>query len=226
MSAWKIGSGEFRSLDLIDAMTETGKPLLVSSGMSSWNDITQIANLLKTRNHAFAFFQCTSRYPSNLENVGLNVIDELHQRIRCPSGLSDHTGTVYPSLAAMSRGAALIEVHVTMSRDMFGPDVPASLTIEECAMLAKARDAFRAMDMTPVDKDELAKEFAQMRSMFAKSLALVKDLPAGTVLECPMLCCKKPAGGIPHTEIDQIVGRTLKLDKSANRLLQMEDLSE
>lgn len=224
MPAWKIGSGEFWSGELLSAMRGTGAPLLVSTGMAAWAEIESVATDLKEAEYPFALFQCTSMYPSALESVGLNVVAAMHERFGCPTGLSDHTASVVPPIVAMARGAALIEFHVTMSRAMFGPDVVASLTLEEAAEVARARDAIVAMDANPVDKDMAAEGFARMRSLFTKSLALVADQPAGTVLTRAMLTTKKPAGGIPLEEVETVVGRTLAVDKTADRLLRREDL--
>ena len=95
-------------------------------------------------------------YPTSLDEVGLNVIDELRKRFTCPVGLSDHTGTMYPALAAMAHGANLIEVHIAFDRRMFGPDVPASVTSAELKQCRQMRNAMETMDSHPVDKDAIA----------------------------------------------------------------------
>jgi len=224
MPAWKVGSGEFWSEELLDAMLKTNKPLLVSTGMSRWSEIEHIASVLNEKNHPFALFQCTSRYPTELKDVGLNVIKEIQDRIGCPAGLSDHSGTIFPSLAAIARGAALIEVHITLSRDMFGPDVGASLTPDELALLVSARDALLLMDNAPVNKDHLADELNKTRELFSKSIALTKPMSKGTTIKQTDLCAKKPGTGIPFSNIDQVVGKKLINDVPANRLLKWENI--
>jgi N-acetylneuraminate synthase len=179
---------------------------------------------LRQRGAALALFQCTTRYPVGLNEVGLNVIGELRRRFDCPAGLSDHSGTVYPALAAMAQGADLIEAHIVFDKRMFGPDTPASLTVEEFKQVAKARDAFAQMLSSPVDKDRIAGDLADTRALFGKSIALARSLPAGTVLARDMLTVKKPGTGIPASEIDSLVGRRLKRDADAQRLLSRDDL--
>jgi len=226
MPAWKVGSGEFRSWQLLKAMAATGAPILFSTGMSNWDEIREAVAWFRANNTAFALFQCTAEYPTSLEQVGLNVLEQLRQEFHCPVGLSDHSGMVYPGLAAMARGADLLEVHVTFDRGMFGPDVPASITFEELTTLCRARDAFTRMDANPVDKNDMAGRLENMRNIFGKSLAPSRDLQAGTVLETDMLVPKKPGGGISPDCLGDLIGRRLCRDVHHDHLLQWEDLDE
>jgi N,N'-diacetyllegionaminate synthase len=226
MAAWKIGSGETVSGDILDAVVSTGKPVLLSTGMSTYPEIDGIVGRLRDKGSGFALFQCTSKYPVPLSEVGLNVIEEMKTRYRCPVGLSDHSGSVFPALAAMALGADMIEAHIVFDKRMFGPDTPASLTVEDFRLLCAARDAFYEMRSNPVQKNRLAESMEAMRSAFAKSLAPVRDLPAGTVLSADMLTAKKPATGIPAARVDDVAGKKLKRQVSCNRVLHWEDLDE
>lgn len=224
VTAWKIGSGEVRSPDLLNAMLEAGGPVLLSTGMSPWSDIDDTVTVLRRGGVDFAVLQCTSRYPTSLDEVGLNVLDELARRYDCPVGLSDHSGTPYPALAAMARGAKVVELHVTFDRRMFGPDASASVTFDELASIACARDAFAEMDAHPVDKDAMAESLADLRDTFGKSVAPTRALEAGTVLQQDMLTLKKPGSGIPPDALSDLVGRRLLRDLDPARLLQWEDV--
>lgn len=222
--AWKVASGEVNTIELLDDMVAGGEPVLLSTGMSGFADIDGAVATLRSAGVPFAVLQCTSRYPTAYEDVGLNVIDELVARYGCPAGLSDHSGKVYPGLAAIARGAALVEVHLTLTRRAFGPDVPVSLTVEEMAQLAEMRDAVHRMDLNPVDKDAAAERMAGMRTMFGRSLAPRETLAPGTVLTADMLVPKKPASGIPVSALDQVVGRRIVRPVPGDRLLSWEDL--
>lgn len=224
MPAWKVGSGEFRSQELIEAMAHTGAPVLFSTGMATVAEIDQAVAWFTEHGVPFMLFQCTSRYPTPLEQVGLNVLDDFGARYGCPVGLSDHSGSPFPALAALARGAHAVEVHVTFHRRMFGPDVPASLTVEELATLSGARDACHVMACHPVDKDKMAAELSDVRRIFTKSVALARSLPAGTVLDESMLAPKKPGTGIPFEERERVIGRALTKDVGADRLLRWEDI--
>lgn len=222
--AWKIGSGEFGSKGLLHAMGERGGTILLSTGMSRMSEIEEGVEKIQSMGLPFAIFQCTSCYPTPLESVGINVMDELRSRFHCPVGLSDHSGSVFPGLYAMARGADLLEVHVTFDRRLFGPDVKASVTMDELTFLSEAGRSFHTLRSNPVDKDRMADELEEMRGMFSKSVAPRRDLPSGTVLERHMLTLKKPGTGIPETEIDRLEGRVLKRAVPADRLLCWDDV--
>ena len=226
MPAWKIASGEVASDLLVDRMAATGKPILISTGMSPYAEVEAAITRVRKCGSPFALLQCTSRYPTSLEDVGLNVIGELRERFQCPAGLSDHSGVVFPALLALAKGADIVEAHITLDRRMFGPDIVASLTIEEFALVRQARDAFQAIEVHPVDKDAMAAALADMRQLFQKSLAVVRPLSAGTVLTRDMLTAKKPATGIPSSAIASLVGKRLKRAVAPDRILRWEDINE
>ena len=224
MPAWKVGSGEIHSDLLLDAMVAGAEPILLSTGLSGLDDIERQVERLASRNAPIALFQCTTRYPTNLEQVGLNVIDLLHERFGCPVGLSDHSGTIWPAVAAMARGTSLIEVHVALHRRQFGPDTPASLDPGELAQLVQARDAIHTMLSNPVNKDSMEAEAGRVRQLFGRSLALKAALAAGTVLRPEHLTLKKPGGGLKADDLPEVLGRILSRDVAADRLLRFDDL--
>jgi N,N'-diacetyllegionaminate synthase len=219
------GVAETLSADLFAAATSTGKPLLISTGMSSFAEISSLAAQLQGKKSQYALFQCTSRYPNPLSKVGLNVMDEL-RRFSCPVGLSDHSGSPLPALLALARGADLIELHVTFDRQMYGPDVAASVTFEEMKMIVAAREAFWTIDANPVNKDAEAGELSSTKALFGKSVALVRDLPPGTILSREMLTLKKPGTGLSPSLLNGLVGRRLARAVAANRLLRNDDFED
>ena len=221
--AWKIGSGEFWSNQLFDLMIETGKPLWISTGMSSWKEIDDVVAKMQKLKYPFSLLQCTSRYPTDLSEVGINVISEMKKKYGCTVGLSDHSGSIFPSLQAMACGAKLLEVHVTFNKGMFGPDTSSSLTIEDLSLLVKARDAFFQMNKNPVDKDVLSKELSSTRALFSKSIALKKDLSSGSILREEDLITKKPGTGISIKMKEKVIGKKLKKDVNSNCLLSWKD---
>jgi N,N'-diacetyllegionaminate synthase len=224
MQAWKIGSGEIVNINLLQSVIKTGKPILLSTGMSDIKEIDSVVEYVEGKAD-YAVFQCTSQYPSRYEDAGLNVINIFQDRYKCPIGLSDHTGTIYPSIAALARGADLIEFHITLDRRMSGPDVPSSITVEEAKLIVEAAEAVFVMDSHPVDKNIISDDLKEMRRLFNKSLALIDERPKGTVLTREMLTSKKPGSGIPYEDIDKVIGRSLNIDVPSNRLLQYLDLT-
>lgn len=223
--AWKLASGELDHQPLLEFMAATGKPVIISSGMSGWPELERVVTFLRGRGCPLALMQCTTAYPVPLEQVGLNLMEEMERRFGVPAGLSDHSGSIFPALAALARGAAMVEVHITYDRQMFGPDAAASLTPAELALLVQARDAFFTM-ATPLDKDTLAADKAPLRAQFGRSLALTQDRPAGHRLSAEDLTLKKPGGGIPYQDKTRLIGKRLARPVQARRLLQREDIED
>lgn len=223
MAAWKVASGEVSNRLFLDAMMKTGMPVLVSSGMSFLEELDATVNLLKAANSPVAVFQCTTAYPCPPEKIGLNQIIELTERYQCPVGLSDHSGTVYPSLAAVTLGAKLIEVHVTFSREMFGPDVSASVTTHELAQLVKGVRFIERSMASPIKKNVCSENLGQMRRMFGQSLVAAVDLESGTELTRDAISCRKPGHGIPTSDVGFVIGRKLKRAVKAAQFLSFDD---
>lgn len=224
IAAWKIGSGETSNLPTLERLAATKKPVLLSSGMSDWSELDQATGLLVQRGAPVGIYQCTTAYPCPPERVGLNVIAELRARYGVPVGLSDHSGTIYAGLAAASLGASMLEVHITFSRRAFGPDVPASITIEELAELVRGTRFIERALANPVDKAAVASEFADMRKLFTKSVVLARDLPASHQLAEIDLDLRKPGSGWPAARMQELVGRRLKRALPALHLVSESDL--
>jgi N-acetylneuraminate synthase len=222
VTAWKVPSGEIANAALLDMMIATGLPLILSTGMSPLEEIDVAVERIKTRRVPLAVLQCTSSYPCPPEKVGLNVIPLFRERYAV--GLSDHSGTIFPSLAAATLGVQFLEVHVTLSREMFGPDVPASITTAELRQAVSGIRFIEKMMARPADKDQTARELEVVRNTFMKSVVVRTDLPVGTVLREEHLTVKKPGTGIPAARLKQLVGRQLRRAITADTLLSEEDL--
>ena len=225
VAAWKVASGETANRPLLDRCAASGLPIMISTGMSPWEEVDAAVALVRERSSApLAVLQCTSAYPTPPEQLGLNVIAQIAARYGCAAGLSDHSGTVFPSLAAVALGARVLEVHVALSREMFGPDVVASVTTGELAELVRGTRMLEAALAAPVDKDAMAERLAPMRELFSKSVVARRDLAAGAVLADDDLTLKKPGGGISPARLDELVGRRLRTAVAADQALADEDL--
>lgn len=224
VTAWKVASGEVRSVELLDRMVAHGAPVIMSSGMSSWDEIGAAVERCRAAGSPVVLLQCNTAYPCPPEKIGLNVLAEMRERFGCPVGLSDHSGTIFPGLAAVALGASVLEVHVTFSRSSFGPDVPASLTGDELAELVRGVRFLGTALAHPIDKDAEAEAMAPMRALFTKSVVARHDLPAGHVLTGDDLAAKKPGTGIPSARLPELVGRRLARPVAADELLSDDDL--
>jgi N,N'-diacetyllegionaminate synthase len=226
VTAWKVASGEVSNIPMLERMAATGLPIILSSGMSPISEIDAAVELVKARGSPLVVLQCTSAYPCPPEKIGLNLIPSFRRRYGCGVGLSDHSGTIYPGLAAATLGIEVLEVHVTLSREMFGPDVQVSLTTAELGQLVEGIRFIENINAHPVDKDAMAGELAPMRQLFTKSVVARMDLPAGTVLRKEHLAVKKPGTGIPASRLEALVGRRLCKDVAMDELLQEEALDK
>jgi N-acetylneuraminate synthase len=224
MSIWKVGSGEVSTLPMLDTMIATGKPIILSSGMSDLAELDKAVERVRRAGRPLAVLQCTTAYPCPPERIGLNMIPFFRERYGCFVGLSDHSGTIYPGIAAATLGADVLEVHVTMSRGMFGPDVPASVTMEELRQLVDGIRFVEKMRAHPVDKDAIAREMAPLRAIFNKSLVARERLAAGTVLTANHLALKKPGTGIPAEQLPEMIGRRLRRTLEIDEQLRADDV--
>lgn len=222
--AWKVASGEVSNLPLLDRVMATRLPILLSTGMSPLREIDDAVARIKANSLPFAVLQCTTAYPCSPEQVGLNLLSFFRERYGCPVGLSDHSGTIYPGLAAVALGCDVLEVHVTLSHEMFGPDIPASVTTAELSQLVDGVRFIERMRASPVNKDALARELEPLRQLFNKSVVARADLPAGTILEPGHLSVKKPGTGIPAAALGNLLGRRLTRAVRADQCLKWEDL--
>jgi len=225
VAVWKIPSGETSNIPMLDQMLATGLPIILSTGMSPLTEIDAAVERIKARGVPQVILQCTTAYPCPPEKVGINLIPFFRDRYGCAVGLSDHSGTIYPGLAAATLGIQVLEVHVTFSREMFGPDVPASITTTELRQLVEGIRFIEKMMSNPVDKDVMALDAKELRDAFTKSIVARINLEAGTILGKDDLTLKKPGTGIPAARLPEIIGRRLKRPVPADTVISEEDLA-
>jgi N,N'-diacetyllegionaminate synthase len=216
----KVPSGEVTNLALVGAMAATGKPVLLSSGMSSWAELDAAVAVAGER---VTLLQCTSAYPTPPERVGLNLLAELGERYGMPVGFSDHTVGPHAALAAVSLGATVIEKHFTLSRDMYGPDAALAAEPDDLEALVAGIRAIEKMLATPVDKDDIT-AYMEMKQVFEKSVVAATHIPAGAPLELSMLAAKKPGTGIPARRLPELVGRRARVDILPDSVICEEDI--
>jgi N-acetylneuraminate synthase len=224
MQVWKAASGEIGNLPLIERMAGSGGPVILSSGMSDWPELDAAVETVNKKGNPLAVLQCTSAYPCPPEKVGLNMLDVLNKRYRAPVGLSDHSGNIFAGLAAATLGAEVLEVHVALSREMFGPDVPASVTTSELRQLTEGVRQIERMLDAPVIKEEMAVELASLRDLFTKSIVAGNDLSAGTVLAPEHLKLKKPGTGLSAEQLPMLLGRRLMRSLQADEFVTFNDV--
>lgn len=224
MFVWKIASGEVNNFQMLERIVATQNPIILSSGMSDWSEMDETILKIREGTNPFAVLQCTSAYPCPPEKIGLNMLDIFRRRYDCPVGLSDHSGNIFAGLAAAALGADVLEIHVTLSREMFGPDVPASVTTQELKQLVEGTRAIEKMLANPVNKESVAAELAPLRQIFTKSIYAGEFLPAGTILNAEHLRLKKPGNGLSASQLSKIIGQKLRRSLQVDELLLFEDI--
>lgn len=223
VSAYKIPSGEVSNIPLLEKIAKTGKPVLLSSGMSDWAELDLAISVVRSACPT-TIMQCSSVYPCPPERVGLNVIGEMAERYGLPVGYSDHTLGVAAPIAAVALGAVVVEKHFTFSRQMYGSDAKHSMEPGEFKLMALALREVWAMRVHPVDKND-ASSYADMKRIFEKSIVTAQPVRADTVLTLDMLAFKKPGDGIPARDYASLIGRRVKQNLSADHKITEDDLS-
>jgi N,N'-diacetyllegionaminate synthase len=216
----KIASFELVDLPLIRRAAETGRPLILSTGMAVIGEIEEgVAAARESGATAIGLMQCTSVYPAPADNINLRAMATMEQVFGVPVGLSDHSLGIPVAIAAAALGAAFVEKHFTLSREMAGPDHPFALEPGELtAMVAGIRDAQAALG-DGRKAGPSAAEREEMYTLARRSLIVTRDLPAGTVLDESMITRKRPGYGIPPKHLELVLGRPLKVDVEEDEIL-------
>ncbi len=223
VARYKVPSGEVTNVPLLEVIGQTGKPILLSSGMSSWSELDKAVETILRYHHHLTVLQCTSEYPCYYERVGLNVMLEMKDRYKLPVGLSDHTMTNYAAFAAVVSGASVIEKHFAFSRHMYGSDASHSLEPAEFTEMVRGIRAIETMLSNSVDKSDVER-FRMMKQTFEKSLVSLVDIPKGKVITREMIGMKKPGTGLPTDHYKEVLGRRALRNIPAEKVLQEEDI--
>jgi len=203
---FKVASGEITNFPLLRHIAEKGKPIILSTGMATLGEIEDALRVIKGAGiDDVVLLHCVTSYPAKMEDVNLRVIETLKHAFKLPVGVSDHTSGITVPIAAVSRGAVVIEKHITINKNLPGPDHKASLEPDELKeMVVAIRDVEKALGdgiKLPTKEEEEIKKVAR-RSVVAKV-----DIPKGTTIAKDMLNVKRPGIGIAPKYIDIIVGK-------------------
>lgn len=219
--AYKWASFEIVDLPLLKYAASKGKPMLLSTGMCNLADIQEAVNTVySTGNEDIILLHCTSLYPTKPNQVNLRMMDTMKNAFPLPVGLSDHTLGITISIAAVARGACVIEKHYTLSRKLKGPDHPFALEPEELKQMVKAIREVEESLGSPVKKMIPAEE--EMATLGRRSIIARVDIAKGTRLTEDMLIIKRPGYGIPPRFLDIVIGREAKKDIEKDDIITWE----
>ena len=213
----KIPSGEVTNIPMLREVGKTGLPVILSSGMSDWDELSKAVEALGDKDN-LCVLQCSSMYPTPPEKVGLNILDEIQRRFGTCVGLSDHTLTGATAVAAVALGARVIEKHFTISKLLYGPDARFSLEPNEFSQLVQdVHYVSKAVD-SDIDKDDLA-AYGDMKQIFQKSIVAKTAIKKGDALTMQNIAFKKPGTGIPASSIDEVLGKTYQDNAAPDEML-------
>lgn len=218
---YKLGSGELTNFELIDHIQNTGKPIIISTGMATLDEIRETYDFIKNKENLI-MLHCITGYPTEFSEANLNFIKTLQSEFDVPIGFSDHSPGIELPIAAVALGACVVEKHFTLDKNLEGPDHKASLNpVEFKAMVDAIRNVEIAMGdgIRTFSENEL-----EIKRVARKSIVLNEDVSKGTSIKRDMLSIKRPGTGIPPKFIEDVVGRKAINDLKANSVLKWDDL--
>lgn len=219
----KVGSTEVTNLDFLEEIGTKKKPIILSTGMSTLGEIEKALSVIfSTGNKNVKLMHCTTDYPTELKEVNLKAMITMKEAFKISVGLSDHTLGFETAIAAAALGAEFIEKHITLDRDMKGPDHKASMPPEEFGKYVQLiRNTEKLLGdgiKKPTEKERIIMDQAR------RSILAAKDLKKGTIIEKDMLVYKRPGYGIKPELAYVLIGRELKRDLLKDEVIQWEDI--
>ena len=217
---YKVGSGELLNSLLLQKIANTGKPVILSTGLAESADLERALGIFLPIGNDVSILQCTTAYPTAPKDWGLPFLKKMisdYPGYRI--GYSDHSGSLFCGASAVSLGAKILEFHVVFDRRMFGPDSKASLEIDEVSQLVKGVRAIEASLNSLTGKSQTIDP--KLRDLFGKTISASRSLEAGHRLEFDDLEAKKPAGhGVSAIDYTLVIGRVLKKDISIGEFIK------
>ena len=222
--AYKIASFEAVDLPLIRRAAQTGKPLIISTGMADAEEIAEAVDAAREGGcKELVLLHCVSGYPAPAADYNLRTLPDMAQRFRLPAGLSDHTLDNTTAVAAVALGACIIEKHFTLDRNGGGPDDSFSLEPDGLAALCRdSRTAWQALGAV----DYGLKSSEQGNIKFRRSLYFVRDMPAGETIDAGAIRSVRPGYGLAPKHFDALLGKTLKRAVSACTPVSWDDFAD
>lgn len=222
--AYKVASADLTNLPLLDRLVRTGKPLILSTGMSTSEEIQHTVDFLNRKNATFILLHCNSTYPAPLHDINLRWMNQL-RKIHPLVGYSGHERGINVSFAAVALDACLIERHFTLDRAMEGPDHAASLTYSEFKKMVEGiREIEEALGVG--EERQISQGEMINRENLAKSLVAANKLAKGTVLTPELIKVKSPGQGLSPQNYEALIGRTLQRDMAEEDFFFSSDLQE
>lgn len=223
--AVKWASGEINNIELLASAARLLKPMIIATGTSTLGDIElAIETVRNEKNSAIALLHCVSIYPTSSSDANLRMMDSIAEAFDYPVGFSDHTTGIAVSLAAVARGAKIIEKHFTLDKNLkISPDHPFSIHPNELKQLVRSvREISTSLGTKHKHLIENEKKFAAYGK---RSLVANKTIPKGTKLTKDMISLKRPGTGVPPQHISFVIGRVTNRDLQEDEIISWDHLS-
>ncbi len=225
LQAYKVASADLTNHDLLTALARTGKPLICSTGMASEAEIIESVNLLRREGAQYALLHCNSTYPAPFKDLNLRYLTRLREIGECPVGYSGHERGWHIAVAAVARGAKIIEKHITVDRTLEGNDHQVSLLPDEFAeMVRRIRETEQALGSG--EARALTQGEMMNRTTLAKSVVVTRAVRAGEVITADLLGVKSPGRGLQPNRKADLVGRPARRDMQAGDFFFPSDLDD
>jgi N-acetylneuraminate synthase len=221
IAAFKTGSGETTNYPFLRSLARHGRPLLVSTGMTTLDEVDATVDVLRDTGAEFGIFHCTSEYPPVYEDVNLGLIPVYKERYGVVVGHSDHSPNIYTSLGAVAYGANLIEKHFSLDKTQPGADH--AVSIEPAELYELVRGA-RMIEAAGGSRKDIFDRERPIRAWAHHSVVTLRPIGKGETLSEETVWVKRPGTGIPAAELDRVVGREAARDLPENTLVAWEDL--
>ncbi|WP_152418648.1 N-acetylneuraminate synthase family protein [Halorubrum distributum] len=220
--AIKIGSGELTNRHLIERAASTGKPLLISTGMNSLDEIEAACDYIDDVVDEYVLFYCVSEYPTTAEDFDFETISILEERFNVPVGFSDHSTGVEAAKVAIGNSAALIEKHFTIDRRLPGPDQEVSIEPEELENICSFSDLYHR---TSSRREGLHTEESEIKKWAQHSVVTSRPIESGEQLTKDNTTTKRPSNGISADQYFELLGTEVNRSISENTCLTESDLN-
>jgi len=222
MPAYKIGSGELTNIPFLRHVATKKKPVILSTGMSTIEEIKSAVKIFKNKRIPLAILQTTSEYPADYKDINLGVIEKFQQIFNIPVGISDHSYGIYTSLGAVAKGACIVEKHFTLNKTMKGPDQKFSLEPKELSELVKG---CRAVKLALGDTKKILNKEKPILKFARESVVTINNIKKGEYFSEKNIGTKRPfTGQIPANKFYKIIGKRAKYNISKNVQLKFSDV--
>lgn len=227
MKRWKVGSGEATNFPLLSFLAESELPILISTGLVSWDELLKIREFLSARKawDRVTLMHCISQYPTPLEFSSLNLVEEL-RTLEVKVGLSDHSGDVAVALRAISMGVNTIEVHITPHLQFFGPDTTSSLLSSDIQFLLSVAEKWKLIDSSKVSRDQIFNRAEETKRIFGKGIYWKRDLPVGHLISMEDLAFLKPSSEVPAMDYLNVIGKTTQVSVRAKTPISISQMKD